>query len=411
MTQRIIGAARRLREWWHEEPKRFTEAFDPKNNGIGFMRLGLASLVIVSHAYPLGGHFGKEILVRISRGQVTLGALAVSGFFILSGFLIAASHLHLKSTTRYLWHRFLRIMPGFLVSLVVVAFGFGALFYYHFNHTLSGYLTFAPGGSISYITKNFFLTMNQYDISGLTNHLAYPGAFNGSLWTLRYEFACYLIIAVFGLFGLLKHNRFVVLLAAMGVYIIYTVNVVLPGSASRVFPVFNDTEMLLLLTVFLCGTIFYLYRDKIMLSNRYFLLVLLVFGFTLREGGFSLLMPLVLSYGLMYLAAHLPIKSFDRKLDLSYGVYIYAFPVQQTLSLYGLNNLKFPVYCLVVLLITLLLALLSYTLVERPAMKLKHANFRPREAMRRVTIISNSLRKLPARAIRFARRRIATVSR
>lgn len=368
-TRRLFG---KVFSWWSEPAVTFVDAFNPRNNSIGFIRLCLASLVIVSHAYPLGGLFGMEIGYRISHGQADLGGFAVDGFFIMSGFLIAGSFDHLKSTTRFLWHRFLRIMPGFWVSLLVVAFGFGALFYYHINHTIKGYFSAADGGPIKYLTQNFFLTMNQYDISGLTAGLKYPNAFNGSVWSLVYEFTCYLVVAVFGFFGILKKNKIVVLVAFIVAYVLFAINHIIPGSIIGAIPSLKNADMLRLLTVFLGGSVFYLYRSRIILDNRYFTLAILVLMYTFRRGGFVFVMPILLLYVLMYIAARCPIRSFDKKYDLSYGIYIYAFPVQQTFSLYGLNRLNIVVYSLLVFAATLPLAFLSYVLIEKPAMKLKN---------------------------------------
>lgn len=378
MNLQITAFGSSLQNWWKETPKPFAEAFNPRHNSIGFMRICLASLVIVSHSYPLGGHYGAEILSRISRGQETLGSIAVSGFFILSGFLIAGSYDHLKSMPRFLWHRILRIMPAFWTSLVVVALGFGAIFFYHYHHNFIGYLSATSGGPLSYIGQNFFLTMKQYDISNLSSHLVYPSAFDGSLWTLIYEFKCYLLVGALGFFGLIKSSRRLIVASLIGVYALYIANLAVPGVAAALMPPLKDVEMLKLLTVFLAGSVFYVYRDKIILSSRYFVLSLLLLLLTTRLGGLAIFVPPLLCYVLMYAATYLPIKSFDRKYDLSYGVYIYAFPVQQTFSLYGLNHLNIAIYCLLVLVCTLPLAFLSYVVIEKPSMKLKNIDFNPK---------------------------------
>jgi peptidoglycan/LPS O-acetylase OafA/YrhL len=90
--------------------------FDPRGNAIGFLRLAFAVTVIVSHIWPLGG-YGPDP----GRADNNLGILAVEGFFALSGFLITRSASRAPSVGRFLWHRCLRIFPGFWVSLVVVA--------------------------------------------------------------------------------------------------------------------------------------------------------------------------------------------------------------------------------------------------------------------------------------------------
>ena len=95
-------------------------AFDPRRNALGLFRFALAALVIVSHCYPLGG-FGRDPLEVVTAGRLSLGLFAVAMFFVLSGFLITRSASN-TSAIRFLWHRFLRIFPGYWVCLVVCAF-------------------------------------------------------------------------------------------------------------------------------------------------------------------------------------------------------------------------------------------------------------------------------------------------
>ena len=387
-----------ISRWWNAQPKKFSDAYNPRSNAFGFLRLCLASLVIVSHAYPLGGKYGTEILSKLSHGQENLGSVAVIGFFILSGFLIAGSYDHLKSMPRFLWHRFLRIMPGFWVSLAVVAVGFGSIFYYHYHHSLSGFLNLAADGPISFIINNFFLVIRQFEISNLSAQLIYPGAFNGSLWTLAYEFFCYLIIGTLGTVGILKKKRYLTLVLFISVYALYSFNIAAPDAAAGLIRPLKSLEFLKLITAFLAGAAVYVFQDRLKLSSRIFLLSILTLLVAIYFGGLLILEVPLLTYILMYLAAYLPIRSFDRKIDLSYGVYIYAFPVQQTFSLFGLNNLNIAVYCVLALAATLPLAFLSYVAIERPAMKLKNLQvksnilsiFNPRLLRKRKAIAARS---------------------
>jgi peptidoglycan/LPS O-acetylase OafA/YrhL len=103
------------------------DAFDPKRNAFAFLRMVLALLVIVCHCFALGG-VGTDPLARITEGQHSLGETAVAIFFLLSGFLITRSGLRSRSVARFLWHRFLRIFPGYWVCLAVTAFLFSPLF-------------------------------------------------------------------------------------------------------------------------------------------------------------------------------------------------------------------------------------------------------------------------------------------
>lgn len=341
------------------------------------MRTFFALLVIVGHSFHLGG-FGFDTLTRFSHGATAFGTVAVIGFFVLSGYLITASFMYASSVWRYLWNRFLRIMPAFWVALVVVAFGFAPFSYFLQHGTLHGFLVTNAGGPLDYIIKNFGLYIAQYDISGLTSHIPWPNAFNGSLWTLVYEATGYVLIAAFGVFGVFKKHSKVVLGATLVMFGLYVLDQAVPGAAGNVLPFFKDAQLLPLMLFFFAGSTWFLYQDKIPMNNKYFILASLLYILSLRYGFYALVGPVTFVYAVFYLAAKFPIKSFDRKADLSYGIYIYAFPVQQMLSQIGVQAAGVWVYSLAAAILTIPFATASYFLVERPALKLKSAQLRIR---------------------------------
>lgn len=339
------------------------------------MRTFFALLVIVGHAFHLGG-FGPDTLARASQGELAFGTVAVHGFFILSGFLITASFIYAPSVWRYLWNRFLRIMPAFWVALIVVVFVFAPIAHLLQYGSLQGFLLANSGGPIDYVVKNLGLYVYQYDISGLTGSIPWPNAFNGSLWTLAYEAMGYLLIAAFGIFGVFKKHSKIVLGATLTLFGLYIIDKALPGVAGTIVPVFTDPQLLPLMLFFFAGSTWYLYQDKVPLSSKYFVLAVLLYLLSVRFGFYSLVGPVTFVYAVFYLAAKLPIKSFDRKADFSYGIYIYAFPVQQILAIMGLHSLGVWIYSLLAALLTLPFAIASYYWVEKPALKLKGAKLR-----------------------------------
>jgi peptidoglycan/LPS O-acetylase OafA/YrhL len=86
---------------------------------------------------------------------------------------------------------------------------------------------------------------------------------------------------------------------------------------------------------------------------------------------FGLIAPIAMTYAFLWVAFALPFERFDRKGDFSYGVYIYAFPVQQGMALLGIQEKGFGLYFISSLLLTLVLAFLSYRLIEAPCLRLK----------------------------------------
>jgi len=159
---------------------------------------------------------------------------------------------------------------------------------------------------------------------------------------------------------------------------VFVLNKAVPGAAAKIAPFLGDPQLVPLMLFFFAGATWYLYRAKIVLSNKYAVLALVVYLLGLRYNFHTLVSPLAYTYLVFFMAAEFPIKAFDRKADFSYGIYIYAFPVQQLLA-----QLRFPdygvyVYALAAAIITFPLAVASYYLVEKPALKFKNARLRLR---------------------------------
>jgi peptidoglycan/LPS O-acetylase OafA/YrhL len=150
-----------------------------------------ALLVVVGHAARLGGYSWRRLI------HSPLQDIAVNGFFAISGYLITVSALR-SSTVRYLWQRVLRIFPGYWVCLLVIAFGLGIVGWLHNHSTLYGYFG-GSNGAVQYVIGNADLRIARYFINGSPNPVPYQGGRNGSIWTLKYEFYCYLVAGTLAL--------------------------------------------------------------------------------------------------------------------------------------------------------------------------------------------------------------------
>jgi peptidoglycan/LPS O-acetylase OafA/YrhL len=349
--------------------------FGPAGNSIGFLRFALAATVVVHHSYRLSGH--ADPLSRLTRDHVDLGIVAVAGFFALSGMLIARSADRARSTGDYLWHRVLRIFPGFWVCLIVCAALFGPLFWFVEHRTLDGYLAIAENGPLSYVLSNASLAVGQTQIDHLLPTNPYPFGMNGSLWTLPYEFAWYLVTGAVAALGLLRRRVAVTILLAI---------LVLPQNLGLPQPLLAVPGLGYALSsrfglAFTAGILAYLWRDRVRLDDR-LAAVAVVVGLA---AAFNRLFPIVgvaaLSYWLLWAAWRLPLRGFDRRRDTSYGLYIYAFPVQQGLVLAGVAAMPIPVFFAASLLATIPFAIASYDLIEGPALRLKR--WRPSFVRRR----------------------------
>jgi peptidoglycan/LPS O-acetylase OafA/YrhL len=348
------------------------DLFGPAGNSIGFLRFALAATVVVHHSYRLSGH--SDPLARLTRSQVDLGIIAVAGFFALSGLLIARSADRARSPLDYLWHRVLRIFPGFWVCLVVCAALFGPLFWLVEHRSLDGYLSIAQNGPVSYVLSNATLAVGQTQIDNVLAGNPYPLGMNGSLWTLPYEFAWYLMTGALAVFGLLRRRVAVTILLAL---LVVPQNIGLPQPLLAV-PGLGYALQSRFALAFCLGILAYLWRERIVLDDRLVVVAALVGVVSLVTRTFPILGVAALAYGLLWAAWRLPLRRFDARRDISYGLYIYAFPVQQGLALAGVASLPIPVFFAASLLSTIPFAVASYELVEGPALRLKH--WRPKFA-------------------------------
>lgn len=363
----------------------FAQAFDPKNNAFGFLRLTLAVLVIFSHSFPLGG-FGIDALGAFTHGKHTIGLVSVAMFFVLSGFLICRSASGSVSVTRFLWHRFLRIFPAYWICLVVCACVFAPLVAFVEHGTLLRVFSAPQDSPQSYMLGNAGLfhlhggsllgivNIHPQTIAGLLRHNPFPYAINGSLWTLPFEVGCYVCVAALAVLGVVRRARGVVLILFVALWSLYAFSYLNSESFHRWLPV-PGIDWLIMLSLFFCaGCVCFLYREKIPCSGAAFATCVAMLAASLPFGMFGLVTPIFLTYAFLWLAFNFSFPRFDAQGDFSYGTYIYAFPVQQGLALFRVQEGGFGLYFVWSLLLTFILAILSYRLIEAPCLRWKKVN-------------------------------------
>ncbi len=343
----------------------FKQATDVRRNNFDFLRFFLASLVILSHSYPLVlGDNREEPLQRLTRGQTTFGGVAVAFFFVISGFLITHSWLHSRSPLDYLKKRVLRIYPGWTAALL---FGFLIVGPLSGGHFFSYVRQF---GTYEYF-KPLLLHSGSDRLPGVFAHNPFAGVVNGSLWTIRYEFLCYLMVAALGLLGLYRSRLWV--LALFVASLLYESVPAIPRLNLNL-RYFGPMESLpSLLSFYLAGMTFYFFRDVIPRSRLLFAGSLLLLALSVIPSQLALALPICGTYALLYAAVSstFNLHEFGRRRDISYGIYLYAFPVQQML-IQGLPAARHPVVLfLIAWPLTCLLAALSWHLVEKPFLRLK----------------------------------------
>ena len=350
------------------------QRFHPRNNSVNALRLGLASLVLVSHTLKL--HGGQDPLAARTNGDIDIGTVAVDGFFALSGFLIAGSFLSSPSVWRYLWRRCLRILPGFWVCLLVTGFVLLPIAQLLQYGTMSGYPWTGDLSVIGYMVGNSALFIQQFEVRGLLG----GQAVNGSLYTLFYEFVCYLGIAVLGILGVLSHRRWIVLVIAAVAWFASFADLVTDGGLTG--GSVTATIFLRFGSMFLAGAALRLWSDRIPLNWLFGAGAAVAFAGALAAAvvigsdpagrlAYVLIAAPAVAYLVLLLGSSARLARVGAKRDLSYGVYVYAWPVQVLLLLVGARGWSVLAYFAASLVITFVLALLIWTLVESTALALK----------------------------------------
>ena len=374
MSNPVTRAARRF---WGGSTITVQEGLGGHANSLGIIRLALALLVIVSHAFPLGG-WGDDPFLRFSAGQENLGDLAVLGFFAISGYLIAKSGMKGDVVT-FLWHRFLRIFPAFWVVLLVSALVVGPLTWLAYGRGFGSYWT-AHGGPVTYLTGNAFLRIHHYGIADLYLDTPYgrmvdASVLNGSLWTLRHEFFCYLIIAGLVLLTVMSRPavaRVVIPLITVG-FLAIRLGVEFGHNLGNGLPFINIQDRTRLAFAFMIGSCLAVYARRVRFDDRLAALAFVVGLVTIRYGWFWVFGIPAFSYLVLWLAYRLPRswRWIGARNDYSYGVYLYGFLVEQVLAGLGVYRWGYVPYVVLSIIPTAGLAWLSWHGVEKHAMALK----------------------------------------
>jgi len=323
-----------------------------RDNNFNLIRMVAATGVLVSHAFPITYGEGAEEPLERWLG-FSLGHVSVLIFFALSGFLITRSFQKSESLARFVKARVYRIYPG-LIAVLLVTVAVGAI-------AVAGTARARFWAAVpDYLLSNLALFRLRYDLPGIFAANPFGPAINGSLWTLFYEVVCYGLVAAAGLTGALRRRRvFLGLTALFAAAFVGSLFTELPPRVER---------LLTLGFPFAAGAALAVWRQHVPMGAPIALVLAGVAALALPTPLFPAAFAVALAYSVLWLG-HLRIPTllrYNRLGDFSYGTYIYAFPVQQSVAALGVAS---PWLNMAVALpVTLFCAVLSWKLVEEPAL-------------------------------------------
>lgn len=348
--------------------------------GFDTVRLALATLVLFIHTSLIApGVAGLESAplfpyAPIDRWAVNYAALPM--FFALSGFLVGASAERL-SLGNFLANRAFRIFPALGVEITLSALVLGPLL-----TTLPLAAYFADPKFAHYFLN--ILGSIHYELPGVFTSNPEPNIVNGALWTVPHELSCYALLASFMLFGLHRSRR-LLLVATLGLFavgilipIVLAIYPALPFGKTLSY-IFVERGAARLVPVFLTGMLIYRYRDILPFRRSYAFLAIgayfAICAFGQVEWGpsplFNAATAPLLAYAVAVAGLSPELKFSAVNGDYSYGIYLYGFPLQQTILLLFPGMTSVALFFAMAFVASLAMAALSWNFIEKPILRLR----------------------------------------
>ncbi|HGY0993380.1 TPA: acyltransferase family protein [Aeromonas salmonicida subsp. pectinolytica] len=335
-----------------------SELLKKEKNNIDIFRVIAACMVIWGHAYVLSPEDGKTDFILSLLPHDSSGSLAVKIFFFLSGLVVTNSLLINKDPIKFIVARFFRIWPALILTCLIVAFVIGP-----FLSTLTVKEYFSSDNNIFLYVLNNSLLKIQYNLPGVFTTSPYPISVNGSLWTIPYEVYAYALLLSLYFIGALKYKLFNVLF-------LVTIAIESLSSEKIIFTwAHSNSEVPMLAVCFAFGSILALYKDVVKV-DIYTPLALLLAYYLLIENDYAVyLFYAFIFLFILYASSTRVALKLKPKFDISYGVYLWGFPVQQVISQFFLTKGIIFNQC-VSLLLSIILGFLSWYLCEKHFIKL-----------------------------------------
>lgn len=333
---------------------KISNLLDRENNNLDLIRIVLACFVIIGHSPTLNGpsDFWVDPIGHFFQFTYS-GALAVKLFFFISGLVVTNSIIKQRDPIQFVISRFFRVFPALLFVLLITVFIVGPIVT---DMELKEY--FSSLDQFHYIQNNIMLK-TEYTLPGLFNGNLYKGAVNGSLWSLTFEAGCY--IALLGFFLLLKDAEKKYWNCVIAIIVIDTF---LPHRI--IFGWLGDNPEINLLPIsFALGAFFAINADKIEINLSMVFGMMLIFYLFDKTDFAQTILVITSCIILLYVASNTLVLKLKPAYDVSYGVYLWGFLIQQTIY-HFLGHVYVGLHAFLAIACSLILALVTNILVERP---------------------------------------------
>ncbi|MCW5236890.1 acyltransferase [Verminephrobacter eiseniae] len=323
-----------------------------QGNNFDFLRLLAASLVFISHQSVLAGRGEVELTLVGSSGK-----LGVYIFFSISGYLTAESWRRDPNIFRFAIKRFLRIWPGLAAVTIFAALAIGPMV-----SSMDAQAYYMDPGFLRYF-KILWLEI-VYDLPGVFEKNPYPISVNGSLWTIPIEVFWYVFLVIIGSLGMTRFGGLFVVLHIAVIALAFNLHILTKG-------IFSYIDFGLYFCYGVClsaGRMHWMPHKKLVLA------LVSSLAITYHAIGLTgLAVWIFLPYAVvLFGSSSTPcLRSFGKYGDISYGLYLYAFPIQQAMVFAIGAAASYALLFSMSYAVTLLFAYMSWHMLEYPAIRLK----------------------------------------
>jgi peptidoglycan/LPS O-acetylase OafA/YrhL len=335
-----------------------------ENNNLDLIRIILASMVILGHTSAINGITSYWIDPIVYFFSFTYsGAIAVKLFFFISGLVVTNSYLNKKSLVYFIIARGFRILPALFFLLIVTVFVVGPIFT---NLSLSNY--FLGLNRYEYIWHNMIFK-TELTLPGLFTGNLYNHSINGSLWTLRNEVKCYFVLLCI-LYIIGTSRRLILNIIIVSIFIDTFFFI---GITSRIFG--TNPEVYFLPFSFAYGTFFAINSKNIKINGLIVIISFVIFFISIGTNYQELLMIIAFCNLVVFISSMKFILKLKPKYDISYGIYLWGFLVQQIIY-FIFGQMYAGLHFILALIISIVMALISFVYIEKPFIDLGRKTYK-----------------------------------